>query len=78
MLDLYMAIPHQVDGPTTYEVLVRGTLSDDLIADLGARHFEPSRTKTLIVVDVIDQAHLHGVLAWLENHNIHIERVNPI
>ena len=63
---------------TTYEMLVRGRLSDDLLADLGARHFEPSRDKTLIVVDVIDQSHLHGVLAWLENHNIPIERVNPI
>jgi hypothetical protein len=78
MLDLCMGIQYQGEGSTTYEVLVRGKLSDDLIANLGARHFEPSRTKTLIVVDVIDQAHLHGVLGWLENHNIHIERVNPI
>ena len=73
-----MRSPHQGDGSTTYEVLVRGKLSDDLIADLGARQFDPSRGKTLIVVDVIDQSHLHGVLAWLESHNVHIERVNPI
>ena len=78
MLDLRMRTPPEVAGSTTFEVLVRGRLSDDLLADLGARHFEPSRNKTLIVVDIIDQAHLHGVLARLESHNIHIERINPI
>ena len=30
-----MGIPYPGEGSTTYEVLVRGKLSDDLIADLG-------------------------------------------
>ena len=59
-------------------MLVRGELSDDLIADLGARRFEPCSGKTVILVDVIDQSHLHGVLAWFQDHNIEIERVNPV
>jgi hypothetical protein len=63
---------------TPYELLVRGELSDDLLADLGARSFEPRRGKTLIVVDVIDQSHLHGILDWLQSRNIEIERVNPV
>ena len=47
MLDLRMSSPaRRVAGPTTYEVLVRGELSDDLIADLGARRFEPCHGKT--------------------------------
>ena len=62
----------------TYEVLVRGRLSDDLVAELGARSFEPRRGKSLIVIDVIDQSHLHGVLDRLQDHNIEIERANPI
>jgi hypothetical protein len=65
-------------GSTTYEVLVRGELSDDLISNLGARRFAPRRGKTVILVDVIDQSHLHGVLGWLQDHNIDIERVNPV
>jgi hypothetical protein len=65
-------------GPRTFEVLVRGELSNNLIADLGARRVKPGRGKTLILVDVIDQSHLHGVLGWLQDHNIEIERVNPI
>ena len=64
-------------GPTTYELLVRGELSDDLIMDLGARRFDPCRGKTTLLVDVIDQSHLHGVLGWLQDHNVNIERVNP-
>ena len=63
---------------TTYELLVRGELSDELLADLGARRFEPRRGKTLIIVDVIDQSHLHSILDWLQSRNIAIERVNPV
>jgi hypothetical protein len=61
-----------------FEVLVCGELSDHLMADLGARRFDTYRGKTLIMLDVIDQSHLHGVFAWLEDHNIEIERVNPV
>jgi len=78
MLDLHMSIAPNGAGPTTYEVLVRGELSDDLIADLGARRFEPLAGKTVILVDVIDQSHLHSVLGWLQDRNIVIERVNPV
>ncbi len=78
MLDLRMGTRPERPGSTTYEVLVRGDPSDDLIADLGGRRFEPRPGKTVILVDVIDQSHLHGVLAWLQDHNIEIERVNPV
>ena len=63
---------------TTFEVLVRGELNADLVAEVGAREFRPCRGKTVILVEVIDQSHLHGVLGWLEGHNIEIERVNPV
>ena len=63
---------------TTFEVLVHSELSDDLVDELGAKSYRPCRGKTLILVEVIDQSHLHGVLGWLEDHNIHIERVNPV
>ena len=34
--------------------------------------------QTEISGPIIDQSHLHGVLAWFEGHNIEIERVNPV
>ena len=63
---------------TTYEILVKGRLSESAAADLGARRIEPRRGKTVVFIDIIDQSHLHGVLTWLQDHNIAIERVNPI
>jgi hypothetical protein len=63
---------------TTFEVLVRGELSADLVAEIGAREYRPCRGKTLVLIEVIDQSHLHGVLTWLEDQNIEIERVNPV
>lgn len=61
-----------------YEILVRGAMSESLADQIGARQFEPRRGKTLIVVDVIDQAHLHGILEQLRDLAIDIERVNPV
>ncbi len=59
-------------------MLVRGELGDDLIAELGARRFERTNGKTVIFVELIDQAHLHGLLARLQDNNIGIERINPV
>jgi hypothetical protein len=61
-----------------YEILVRGELSDALAATLGAKSFEPQRGKTVIVVEILDQAHLHGILESLRDQAIDIERVNPV
>ena len=63
---------------TTYEVVVRGQVSEQLIVDLGARSLKPRRGTTVIVVDVVDQSHLHGVLALLQDRNIDLERINPV
>jgi hypothetical protein len=63
---------------SVYEILIRGGISETLASDLGARRFEPGGGKTLIVVDVIDQAHLHGILEQLRDLAIDIERVNPV
>ena len=73
-----MATPGEEALRKTYEILVKGELSGDLIADIGARGFEPGCGKTVLVVEIIDQSHLHGVLSWLQDHNIAIERVNPV
>jgi hypothetical protein len=63
---------------TVYEILVRGAVSESLASGLGARSFEPREGKTLIVVECLDQAHLHGILEQLRDLAIDIERVNPV
>ena len=66
------------DGITVYEILVRGELSESLASGLGAERFETHGGKTVVFFEVIDQAHLHGILERLRNLPIDIERVNPI
>ncbi len=73
-----MTLAGEEAATTTYEILVTGTLADDFVADIGARRFEPGSGKTVIVIDIIDQSHLHGVLSWLQDRNIAIESVNPV
>jgi hypothetical protein len=62
----------------TYEIVVRGALGQATLTDIGARAIAVGRGKTLIVLEIIDQSHLQGILGWLQDHNVAIERVNPI
>lgn len=71
-----MGSPEHLSVP--YEILVHGDVGDALAADLGARTFRPSDQRTLLVVDVLDQSHLHGVLERLRDLNVEIVRVNPV
>ncbi len=77
MLDL-VTVEDDEQVTIAYEILVRGRLGDGLARDIGAKCFEPRPDKTLLVVEIIDQAHLHGVLDRLRDLNIEIERVNPV
>lgn len=73
-----MTSPGEETVTRTYEIVVRGELSEGFVSDIGARGVEPGHGETVIVIDIIDQSHLHGVLAWLQDRNVAIERVNPV
>ena len=72
-----MNAPRENDQTTRYEILVLGTVAADFAEDIGARCRGPSEGKTVIVVDVLDQSHLHGILQRLGDLNVEIESVNP-
>jgi hypothetical protein len=72
-----MHMPLENNRTTKYEILVRGTLAADFASDIGARCW-PSVGKTIIVVDILDQSHLHGILDRLGDLNVEIESVNRI
>lgn len=72
-----MDVPPGSDRTTKYKILVRGTVGAEFAEDIGARCREPSEGKTVIVVDVLDQSHLHGILGRLGDLNVEIESVNP-
>ena len=66
------------EATTAYEIVVRGRLGERLAQDIGAKCFELRPDRTLLVVEIIDQSHLHGVLDRLRDLNVEIDRVNPV
>jgi hypothetical protein len=62
---------------TVYEILIRGSLGNDLGDELGCSRLEERDGRTLLVIEIIDQSHLHGVLERLRDLNVEIESVNP-
>ncbi len=72
--------------PVTYEIVVRGELSDhfastflseSLGSTVGPPSIEPGDGVTAIVIDAIDQTHLLATLERLRDLSLEIERVNP-
>ena len=70
----------------TYEIVVRGDLSDhftstflsdSLGTTVGKASVEPGDGTTTIVIEAIDQAHLLAILERLRDLSLEIERVNP-
>lgn len=72
-----MRVNELARSEVVYEILVRGQIGESLATDLGALRLEARQDQTLIVIAVIDQAHLHGVLERLRDLNVDIESVNP-
>jgi hypothetical protein len=62
---------------TVYEILVRSKLGDGLCDELGASRLEERNGRTLIVIEIVDQSHLHGTIERLRDLNVEIESVNP-
>jgi hypothetical protein len=48
-----------------YEIVVRGTLSPSLLSTFSDVQLEDRDEETLLVIDVIDQAQMHGLIDWL-------------
>jgi hypothetical protein len=82
-----MTLTHTKPGTsrhTTYEIVVRGELSqrftatflsESLEATVGPAHVEPRAGTTAIVIAVIDQTQLLAVLERLSDLSLEIERV---
>ena len=72
-----MSSPERNPPRTTYEIVVRGRMSESAGREIGALRVESQPKGTLIVIEIIDQAHLRGVLEHLGDRNIDIESVVP-
>jgi hypothetical protein len=64
-----------------YEFRVMGRLSEraqHAVGNLGEMRVEPAPPETLLYGAVTDQAHLHGILVFLENLGLHIVSVHHL
>jgi hypothetical protein len=59
--------PHDGD---TYEIRIRGELSDQMVAALGGSR--PAKAATTVVIDVEDRAALHSVIRRVEDLSLEL------
>jgi hypothetical protein len=59
----------------TYEIRVRGELSDQMVAALGGSR--PAKAATTIVIEVQDRAALHSVIRRVEDLSLELISVTP-
>ena len=57
---------------TRYEFRVSGRLPADVRADFDEFELEEAPVETVMIGEVVDEAHLHGVLARLQALGLHI------
>ncbi|HWM02071.1 MAG TPA: hypothetical protein VNP92_06995 [Actinophytocola sp.] len=64
-----------------YEFRVSGRLSErarDAVGDFSEMRVTPAPPETLLYGAVTDQAHLHGILTFLESLGLHIVSVHQL
>jgi|tagenome__1003787_1003787.scaffolds.fasta_scaffold20679599_2 hypothetical protein len=63
---------------TRYELRVQGRLSPDVKQDFEEFDVREAPVETVLLGEVIDGAHLHGVLARLESFGLQIVSLRPM
>jgi hypothetical protein len=65
-------------GPTVYEIVVRGELSQRYVPAFEGMTLATGEGQTAIVGPVIDQAHLHGLLNRVSDLGLELLSVNVL
>jgi hypothetical protein len=64
------------DTSDTYEIKVRGELSDQMVRAIGGSR--PTNAATTIVISVEDKAALHSVIRRVEDFALELVSVTPV
>jgi hypothetical protein len=64
-------------GPTVYQIVVRGELSQRYQPAFEGMALVPGDGRTVITGPVVDQAHLHGLLDRVGELGLELVSVNP-
>ena len=64
-------------GPSRYRIVLRGRLSERFESAFEGMALEAGPNQTVLVGEVRDQAHLHGLLDRLREFGIELVAVEP-
>ena len=64
--------------PLHYELVVRGEIGDHYALLFDGMRLERIAGTTVLTGPVVDQAHLHGVIARIQELGIELVSVNPV
>ena len=62
--------------PVTYRIVVRGEVTERFAEPLEGVVVESAGDKSVLRVEIVDQAELQGTLSWLYDHGIDLVSVN--
>jgi len=63
---------------TRYKIVVRGELSERFALEFGGMNLKAESGKTVLVGEIIDQAHLHGLLDHFQDFGLELLSVEAL
>ena len=65
-------------GTTSYKVVVRGELSERFAPEFEGMSLQAGGGRTVLIGEIIDQAHLHGLLDRLQDFGLELVSVEAL
>jgi hypothetical protein len=63
--------------PVSYRIVVRGEVSERFVEPLEGVVVETDGGRSILRVEIVDQAKLHAVLGWLFDHGVDLVSLSP-
>ena len=78
MRRLMMTKRRLTEGTTRYKIVVRGELGEHFAAGFEGMDLKAEKGRTVLVGEVVDQAHLHGLLDRVRDFGLELVSVEAI
>lgn len=62
--------------PVSYRIVVQGEVTERFAEPLEGVVVESAGNQSILSVEIVDQAKLHGILGWLYNHGVDLVSVS--
>ncbi len=62
----------------SYRIVVRGEVTERFAGPLEGVVIEAAGDQSILRVEIVDQAKLHGILGWLFDHGVDLVSLYPV